>query len=76
MKKHNPYGKTMAGLAMAALALLGSVAGVQAGPPALTAYLTLRPLTHTEITTYGLTGSNSQFSAGINTVGVVDQQRH
>ena len=70
MKKHNPYGKIMAGLATAALTVFGSAVSVQAAAPALTGYLTLRPLTHTEITTYGITGSNAQFSAGINTVGL------
>lgn len=70
MKKQHPYGRIMAGLGTVALALLGSVPGVQGAAPALNAYLTLRPLTHTEITTYGITGSNAQFSAGINTIGL------
>jgi len=53
--------------AAAALTLLGSTT---AGRAALSASLTQRPLTPTEIATYGLTGSNAQFSAGISTVAI------
>ncbi|MDD5139180.1 MAG: hypothetical protein PHY43_02840 [Verrucomicrobiales bacterium] len=56
--------------AAAGLTLLGSLSAVRAAAPALNGSLTLRPLTPTEITTYGLTGSNAQISAGIRTVGL------
>ena len=54
----------------AALTLLGTASAVRAAAPALTGSLTLRPLTPTEITTYGLTGSNAQFSAGCKNVAL------
>ena len=54
----------------AALTLLGTASAVRAAAPALTGSLTLRPLTPTEIKTYGLTGSNAQFSAGCQNVAL------
>ncbi len=59
-----------ASLAAAALTWLGGLSAAQAAPPALTGYLTIRPLTATEITQYGITGSNAVRSAGISTVGL------
>src|ERR1019366_4677208 len=52
------------------LTLLGSLTATQAAAPALSGSLTLRPLTPTEIKTYGITGSNAQFSAGCKTVAL------
>ena len=63
MKKQSTLLKMAACLA-AALTLLGTASAVRAAAPALNGSLTLRPLTPTEINTYGLTGSNAQFSAG------------
>ncbi len=57
-------------LAAAGLTWLGSLSAIQAAAPALSGSLTLRPLTPTEIKTYGLTGSNAQFSAGCGTVAL------
>jgi hypothetical protein len=54
----------------AALILLGTASAVQAAAPALSGSLTLRPLTPTEIKSYGLTGSNAQFSAGCKNVAL------
>jgi hypothetical protein len=54
----------------AALTLLGTASAVRAAAPALSGSLTLRPLTPTEIKTYGLTGSNAQFSAGCKNVAL------
>jgi hypothetical protein len=54
----------------AALTLLGNASAVRAAAPALSGSLTLRPLTPTEIKTYGLTGSNAQFSAGCKNVAL------
>src|ERR1035437_8756809 len=70
MKKQSPYWKMAACLAAAALTLIGSVSAVQAADPAVTASLTLRPLTPTEIKTYGLTNPPAQVSAGLSTVGI------
>jgi hypothetical protein len=70
MKNHGFHWKMPASLLAAALTLLGGAAFVRAAAPALNGYLTLRPLTSTEVKTYGLTGSNAQFSAGINTIGL------
>jgi hypothetical protein len=70
MKKTNPYWKMSACLAAAGLTLLGSLTATQAAAPALSGSLTLRPLTPTEIKTYGITGSNAQFSAGCKTVAL------
>src|ERR1035437_3062784 len=70
MKKQSPYWKMAACLAAAALTLIGSVSAVQAADPAVTASLTLRPLTPTEIKTYALTNPPAQFSAGLSTVGI------
>jgi hypothetical protein len=68
MKRINPYWKMSACFAAAGLTLLGSLAATQAAPPALSGSLTLRPLTPSEISRYGLTGSNAQFSAGCKNV--------
>jgi hypothetical protein len=55
----------------AALTLIGNLpAAHAAAAPALSGSLTLRPLTPTEIATYGLTGSNAQFSAGCQNVAL------
>ena len=70
MKKMKPYGKMSARFAAAALTLLCSLTAVLAAAPALNGSLTLRPLTPTEIKTYGLTNPAAQFSAGIRTVGL------
>src|ERR1035437_2376456 len=70
MKMKNPYWKMSACLAAAGLTLLGSLTAAQAAAPALSGSLTLRPLTPTEIKTYGITGSNAQFSAGCKTVAL------
>ena len=71
MKNKRSYWKMSAGLAGAALALLCSLSSVQAAAaPAINGYLTLRPLTPTEIKTYGLTNPAAQFSAGLTTVGI------
>ena len=60
-----------ASLAAAALTWLGSLPAVQAATPALTGYLTLRPLTHTEINVYNTNGGPAwQFSGGLNNVGI------
>ena len=67
MKKHQ-YWKMSAGLAVAALAFLGSAAAVRAAAPALQGSLTQRPLTPSEISTYGLTGA--QVSPGIANVAL------
>src|ERR1035441_1446852 len=69
MKKHSSYRKMWVCLA-AALILLGTASAVQAAAPALSGSLTLRPLTPTEIKSYGLTGSNAQFSAGCKNVAL------
>jgi len=58
-----------AGLA-AALTLLGSLSAFGAAAPALTGYLILRPLSHTEISTYNLTNTTVSFSGGLTTVGI------
>jgi hypothetical protein len=70
MKKQSPYWKMSACFAAAALTLIGSVSAVRAADPAVTASLTLRPLTPTEIKTYGLTNPPAQVSAGLSTVGL------
>ena len=70
MKRHNLHIKVPVTLAAVALTLIGSLTASQAAAPALNGSLTQRPLTPTEIKTYGLTGSNAQFSAGISTVGL------
>ena len=70
MKMTNPYWKMSACFAAAGLTLLGSLTATHAAAPALSGSLTLRPLTPTEIKTYGLTGSNAQFSAGCKTVAL------
>jgi hypothetical protein len=69
MKKQKTYRQMLACLA-AALTLLGTASAVRAAAPALQGSLTLRPLTPTEIKTYGLTGSNAQFSAGCKNVAL------
>ena len=60
----------MAACLAAALMLMGTASAVRAAAPALSGSLTLRPLTPTEIATYGLTGSNAQFSAGCKNVAL------
>jgi nitrate reductase cytochrome c-type subunit len=67
MKNHDPLGKMSASLA-AALTLMCSVSAF--GATALTGYLELRPLSHTEISTYSLTNPPGQFSGGLTTVGI------
>jgi hypothetical protein len=69
MKKQSSYRQMLACL-VAALTLLGTASAVRAAAPALTGSLTLRPLTPTEISKYGLTGSNAQFSAGCKNVAL------
>jgi hypothetical protein len=69
MKKQSSYRIMLACLA-AALTLLGTASAVRAAAPALSGSLTIRPLTPTEIKTYGLTGSNAQFSAGCKNVAL------
>lgn len=59
-----------AGLAAAVLTCLGSASAVRAAAPALNGYLTLRPLTQTEISKYMLTNPPAQFSGGLNTIGL------
>ncbi len=59
-----------ASLAAAALTWIGSMPAAQAATPALNGYLTLRPLTPTEIKAYSLTNPPAQFSAGITTIGI------
>jgi hypothetical protein len=70
MKKQSSSRQTLACLMAAALTLLGTAYAVRAAAPALSGSLTLRPLTPTEIATYGLTGSNAQSSAGCQTVAL------
>ena len=67
MKKQSPFWKMSAGLA-AALTLIGSTTAF--GATALTGYLVLRPLSHTEITTYSLTNPPASFSGGLSTIGI------
>jgi mono/diheme cytochrome c family protein len=67
MNKTNPYWKMSACFAAAALTLLGSLTAIQAAT-ALNGSLTLRPLTQTEISTYGLT--NAQFCGGLTTIAL------
>lgn len=57
-----------AGLA-AAMTLIGSTSAFGAAT-ALTGYLMLRPLSHTEIATYNLTNPPASFSGGLSTLGV------
>jgi hypothetical protein len=59
-----------ASFAAAVLTLLAGPPVAQAAAPALTPYLTLRPLTATEISNYGITGTNAVRSAGITTIGL------
>ena len=56
--------------AAAALTFLASISATRAAAPALNGSLTLRPLTPTEIKTYGLTNPPAQFSAGLSTVAL------
>ena len=53
----------------AALTLLGSLTASHAAT-ALNGYLTLRPLTPTEISKYQLTNPPAQFSAGLDNIGI------
>jgi nitrate reductase cytochrome c-type subunit len=68
MKNQNARVNRLAGLMAAILAFAGTVATINAAPPALNGQVEQRPLTPNEISQYGLT--NAQFSAGINNVGV------
>jgi len=68
MKIQNPPWKMFAGLAAVTLAFVGAVATVSGATLALNGQVVLRPLTPTEIATYGLT--NAQFSAGLGTVAL------
>jgi len=68
MKTHHLLSKMFVGLASMTLAFVGAVATVNAASIALNGQVEQRPLTPTEIATYGLT--NAQVSAGINNVGV------
>jgi hypothetical protein len=70
MKMKNPYWKMSACFAAAGLTLLGSLTAIQAAAPALTGSLTLRPLTQTEIATYGLTNPLAQFGGGLTTIAL------
>jgi hypothetical protein len=70
MKKQSSSRKMLACLVAAALTLLGAASTVLAAAPALPGSLTLRPLTPTEVSKYGLTGSNAQFSAGCQNVAL------
>ena len=70
MKMKNPYWKMSACLAAAGLTLLGSLTATQAAVPALSGSLTLRPLTMTEISKYGLTNPAAQFCGGLNTIAL------
>jgi nitrate reductase cytochrome c-type subunit len=57
-------------LALATLTLLGAASAVQAAaPPALNGELFIRPLTPTEISTYGIAGTNVA-SGGLSTVAI------
>ena len=56
--------------AAAGLTLLGSLTAIQAAAPALSGSLTLRPLTQTEIATYGLTNPLAQFCGGLTTIAL------
>ena len=69
MKKQSPYWKMSASLAAAALTLISSLTASHAAT-ALNGYLTLRPLTPTEISTYQLTNPPAQFSAGLDNIGI------
>ncbi len=59
-----------ASLAAAALTWIGSMPAAQAAATPLTGYLSLRPLTHTEINNFNTNGARWQFSGGLKTVGV------
>ena len=68
MKIHNPTWKMFVGLAAVTLTFIGAMSTVSAAAIALNGQVGQRPLTPTEISTYGLT--NAQFSAGIGTVAL------
>ena len=70
MIKQNSYRNTRTCLAAAALMLIGGLTVAQAAAPALNGSLTLRPLTVTEINTYGFTNPPAQFSGGLSTVAL------
>ena len=70
MKMKNPYWKMSACFAAVGLTLLGSLTAIQAAAPALSGSLTLRPLTQTEIATYGLTNPLAQFGGGLTTIAL------
>ena len=69
MKKQNSFRQMLACLAAAALTLLGTASAVRAAAPALTGELFIRPLTPTEIATYGLAATNEP-SGGLSTVPI------
>ena len=66
----NPYWKMSAGIAAAGLMLLGNLTPTRAAAPALSGSIALRPLTQTEIATYGLTNPLAVFSGGIATIAL------
>jgi hypothetical protein len=68
MKIHHSLTKMFAGLAAVALTFVGAAAPVHAAATPLNGQIVPRPLTPTEIATYGL--GNAQFSAGLTTVAV------
>jgi hypothetical protein len=70
MKKQSSKQQTLVCLMAAAMTLLGTASAVQAAAPALSGSLTIRPLTQTEIATYGLTNPPAQFSGGLSTVAI------
>jgi hypothetical protein len=70
MKKQSSSRQTLACLMAVALTLLGTASAVQAAAPALSGSLTLRPLTPTEINSYGLTNPPAQVSGGLSTVAI------
>jgi hypothetical protein len=69
MKLTRPSWKMTASLAAAAMTWIGSMPAAQAAT-ALTGYLSLRPLTHTEISAYNTNGARWQFSGGLKNVGL------
>jgi hypothetical protein len=68
MKKQSSYRHMLACL-VAALTLLGPASAVRAAAPALNGALMLRPLTPTEVATYGLSATN-EVSAGLATIAI------
>ena len=68
MKTRNPRWQRIAGLTAVMMAFVGILSNAQAATIALNGQVVLRPLTMTEISTYGLT--NAQFCGGLSTVGL------